>query len=141
MGYVWNITDRSSLDLYTRYFWTRQGSDSVTVVDDPIRFESADSHRWRAGARFSRALTMEKGAAATIYIGVAWEHEFDARARASAYGYDLDTPDLTDGTGIGEVGVSFRPSAASSLSIDFGVQGYVGVRRGVSGSLQGRWKF
>lgn len=141
LGYVWNISKASSLDFHTKYFWTRQDRDSVSVIDDPVEFESADSHRWRAGARFSHALSTEKGLVVTPYIGAAWEYEFDGRARATAYGHDLDTPDLTGGTGIGELGVSFRPSAACGLSFDLAGQGHVGMRQGVSGSFQARWEF
>lgn len=141
LGYVWDITERSSLDLHTKYFWTRQDGDSFSVTDDPIRFKSADSHRWRGGARFSRALTTAMGPVITPYIGAAWEHEFDGKARATAYGYAMDAPDLTGGTGIGELGVSFRPSAASGLSLEAAVQGATGVREGVSGNLQAKWEF
>ena len=37
----------------------------------------------------------------TPYIGAAYEHEFDGKARATAYGYDIRTPSLTGGTGMG----------------------------------------
>lgn len=141
LGYIWNITEASSLDLYTRYFWTHQDSDSVTVTGDPVKFKSADSHRWRGGARFAHSLTTEKGQIFTPYIGAAYEHEFDGKARASTYGYSIDAPDLEGGTGMGEVGLSIQPCADSGLSFDVGVQGYTGQREGLTGSFQLKWEF
>ena len=141
LGYLWNITDSSSLDLYSKYFWTHQDSDNVSVTGDPVKFDSADSHRWRGGARFSHTLNTESGLSLTPYIGAAYEHEFDGKAKASVYGYSIDAPDLTGGTGMGEVGLSFKPSAQSGLSLDLAVQGYTGVREGVTGSLQLKFEF
>ncbi|MDR0239135.1 MAG: hypothetical protein LBI88_02750, partial [Deltaproteobacteria bacterium] len=67
--------------------------------------------------------------------------EFDGRARATTYGYDIRRPDLTGGTGIGELGLTLKPSKTVPLSFDLGVQGYVGKREGVTGSLQARFEF
>ncbi|GHU91801.1 hypothetical protein AGMMS49925_07930 [Deltaproteobacteria bacterium] len=39
-------------------------------------------------------------------------------------------------TGIGEAGLVFKPSSKSPWLVDLGVQGYVGKREGVSGSLR-----
>ena len=53
----------------------------------------------------------------------------------------VDAPSLEGSTGIGELGLSFRPVTGSGLSLDFGVQGYVGQREGVSGNFQVKWEF
>ena len=69
------------------------------------------------------------------------KHEFDGEAGATAYGYSLNKPELKGGTGIGEVGVTFKPTAASDFSFDLGIQGYTGLREGVSGSVRAKWVF
>jgi hypothetical protein len=48
---------------------------------------------------------------------------------------------LRGDTGIGEVGLSLRPSPTLALSFDLGVQGDVGKREGVTGTLQARFEF
>jgi hypothetical protein len=96
-----------------------------------------DSHRLRSGARFSYAINEY----VTPYIGAAYEHEFDGHARASVYGHKIDTPTLFGGTGIGELGLTLKPSKDLPLAFDLGVQGYVGNREGVTGSLQVRFEF
>ena len=113
----------------------------MTVTGDKVKFDDADSHRWRSGARFSYSLTTDSGPVFTPYIGAAYEHEFDGKAKASVYGYGIDAPDLKGGTGIGELGISFKASADSTFSMDLGGQGYTGVRDGVTSSAQFKLAF
>jgi outer membrane autotransporter protein len=137
-GYVWNIMDKAALDLYGKYFWTRQEGDSVTLsTGDPVKFEDVDSSRLRLGGRFAYAVNEH----VSPYVGAAWEHEFDGRARATTNGFDIDAPSLRGDTGIGELGVTLKPSQSLPLSFDLGVQGYTGKREGITGSLQLRYNF
>jgi outer membrane autotransporter protein len=137
-GYVWNITDKASLDLYGKYFWTRQEGDSVRLsTGDPVSFKNVDSQRLRFGSRF--AYTVNEYI--SPYVGAAYEHEFDGKARAATYGYSIDAPKLRGDTGVGELGFTLMPSASLPLSFDLGVQGYVGKREGVTGSLQIKYEF
>jgi outer membrane autotransporter protein len=137
-GYVWKITEAASLDLYGKYFWTRQEGDSVTLsTGDHVRFDDVDSHRLRFGGRFAYAVNEY----VSPYIGAAWEHEFDGKAKATTYGYSIDAPDLTGDTGMGELGLTVRPAAGGPFSFDLGVQGYTGKREGVTGSLQVKLEF
>ena len=138
LGYVWNITQPASLDMYGKYFWTHENGDDVTLATgDPVRFDAADSHRLRLGGRFAYVVNEH----VSPYIGAAWEHEFHGKARATTYGYDIDAPSLQGDTGIGELGIRVKPSKNLALSFDAAVQGYVGTREGVSGSLQVRYDF
>ena len=138
LGYVWRFTEQASLDLHAKYFWTRQQGDKVTLAtDDPVKFKDMDSHRLRLGARFSYVINEH----VSPYIGAAYEHEFDGRQRATTYGYPIDEPSLRGGTGIGELGLTLKPSKTLPLSFDLGVQGYVGKREGVTGSLQVCFEF
>jgi outer membrane autotransporter protein len=138
VGYLWNINEKASLDLYGKYFWTRQEGDSVTLsTGDPVKFDDVDSHRLRGGARFAYAVNEH----VSPYVGAAWEHEFDGRARATTNGFDIDAPSLRGDTGMGELGLTLKPSQTLPLSFDLGVQGYTGKREGVTGSLQLRYNF
>lgn len=137
-GYIWNINEKASLDLYGRYFWIRQEGDSVKLsTGENLRFKDADSSRLRFGGRL--AYTMNEHVAP--YVGAAWEHEFDGKARATSNGFALDAPNLRGDTGLGELGLSLTPSADLPLTIDLGVQGYAGKREGVTGSVQVKWEF
>jgi outer membrane autotransporter protein len=137
-GYLWNINEKASLDFYGKYFWTRQEGDSARLsTDDKVSFKDVDSSRLRLGARFAYAVNEY----VSPYIGAAYEHEFEGKARASSNGFAIDTPSLRGDTGIGELGLSLRPSSSLPLSFDLGVQGYTGRREGVTGSLQVRFEF
>jgi hypothetical protein len=136
-GYVFKATEKLDIDLYTRYFWTRQNSDSVTLATgDPVEFEDAASKRLRLGTR----LTFAANEYLRPYLGAAWEHEFDGKASASTYGYAIDAPDLSGDTGIGEIGLTIS-SPNTPWSVDLGIQGYTGKREGVTGSLQLKYAF
>jgi outer membrane autotransporter protein len=137
-GYLWNINEQATLDLYSKYFWTRVEGDSVRLsTGDPIKFKDTGSSRLRLGGRFAYAMSEH----ISPYIGAAYEHEFDSKARATTNGFDLPAPSLRGNTGIGELGFTLKPSLNLPLSFDLGVQGYTGKREGVTGSLQIRYEF
>ena len=95
--------------------------------------------RTRVGGRFSYALYDELAP----YAGAAWEYEFDGKARATTYGFDVPAPSLKGSTGVGELGISFTPNVLSqnAFAVDLGVQGYTGMRQGISGSVQLKFEF
>ena len=137
-GYIWNINEKASLDLYGKYFWTRQDSDSRTLsTGEALRFDAVDSQRTRLGGRFGYALNEY----VAPYVGAAWEYEFDGKARATTNGIAIDSPSMKGSTGVGELGLTLTPTAGLPLSIDFGVQGFTGKKEGVSGNVQLKWEF
>ena len=138
LGYIWNLTDALSLDLSAKYFWTWQDSaDPRLSTGEALHFDAVNSHRLRLGGRLTWAVNEH----VSPYVGAAWEHEFDGTARATSLGYDLDAPSLKGDTGIGELGLSWTPSADTPLTIDLSVQGYTGIRQGYTGSLMAKWEF
>ncbi|MDR2199819.1 MAG: autotransporter outer membrane beta-barrel domain-containing protein [Deltaproteobacteria bacterium] len=138
LGYVGDITESASVELYGRYLWNGVGDGSVRLsTGEEIGFDRVDSSRFKLGAKISRAFNDHLAA----YAGAAFEHEFEGRAGAMTNGFFIPAPNMKGSTGIGELGVSLSPSAGSGLSIDFGAQGYVGKRRGVTGSLSVKFSF
>jgi hypothetical protein len=134
LGHVFNLSDNTDLDLYAKYFWTRQLGQSVEVPD-PVTFDTADSHRLRAGARLTRKFTDSVG----LYVGAAYERGFGGAFKASSRGLAIDAPELRGNTGMGELGLSV--SASENLSLDFGLQGYAGARKGFTGSVRVNFTF
>ena len=67
-GYVWNINDAATLDLYGKYFWTRQQGDSVGLsTGEHLSFDDINSSRLRFGGRFAYILNEH----VAPYIGAA----------------------------------------------------------------------
>lgn len=142
LGYVWQLSGKNRLEVSGKYLWTHLESDELTASSgDQISFDSANSSRLRAGFR----LYHDYGSAnaVTLYYGAAFEYEFDGDADGRLYGtYALDASSLSGGSGIGELGVNFRPSRGNDrLTMQLGVQGYVGVREGISGALKLQYAF
>jgi outer membrane autotransporter protein len=142
LGYALNLNARSSLKLYGQYLWSRQGSDTVRLSSgESVKFSAVDSQRARLGARWSHTVSQNGKA----YLGAAWEHEYDGKASATLLlvlqGYHLATPDLKGDTGIVEAGFSLTPTANQPLTLDVGVQGYAGKRKGVTGSFRLNYRF
>ncbi|MBZ2171955.1 autotransporter outer membrane beta-barrel domain-containing protein [Nitratidesulfovibrio sp. SRB-5] len=137
LGYVWDMDERTDLDMYGKYFWTRTEGSSATVLGDELDFDAVDSQRLRAGARLSRDLT----ANVRPYVGAAWDHEFAGSARSTVNGQGVAAPSLAGDTGVGELGLEWKPVEDGGFSVDLGAQGYVGMRQGWSGSLQLKYEF
>jgi autotransporter passenger strand-loop-strand repeat protein/autotransporter-associated beta strand protein len=137
-GYIWDLSEALSFDTYGKYFWTHLEGDSARLESgDPVRFKDINSQRLRLGGRIAYVVNEY----CSPYLGAAWEHEFEAKARGSAYGDPLDAPSLKGDTGIGELGLSLRAPLTVPVFFDLGVQGYTGKREGVTGSLQLRIEF
>jgi outer membrane autotransporter protein len=137
LGYIWKLTEKLILDLSSRFIWTIQGSDSVTILGNRVNFKTADSKRLRVGTRFSyKANDFIKP-----FIGAYYDHEFDGKAEATAGGLKIPSPKLKGGTGMGELGLSIKPYRTSPLTFDLAAQGYMGKREGITGSLQIKFEF
>ena len=137
LGYQWSFSEKAMLDLSGKFLWTRQEGDSVSVHDDKVNFKDADSLRTRLGGRFNYAVCDY----ATPYVGAYWEHEFDGKQRSTVNGVGIGSPSLKGDTGVGELGLTIKPVKDSGFSFDLGVQGYTGVREGVTGSVQLKFEF
>lgn len=137
VGYIWNISEQAWLDLYGKYFWTHTTGADVRILGDPVTFDDVDSYRTRLGARLGYALNK----CITPYTGAAWEYEFDGTAHSVVAGVDAPAPTLKGGTGVGEVGIIWKPLPDSGFSLDLGAQGYTGVREGVGGNLSLMYEF
>jgi outer membrane autotransporter protein len=137
-GYKWNVSPSGVLDIYAKYLWNHQNSETVALsIGDNIAFAAVDSHRIRGGARY----THEINDYLSPYIGAAYEHEMDGEANATTLGVPIEAPRMKGGTGIGELGIKIRPGAGVPFTADLGVQGYAGKREGVTGSLTFRVEF
>ena len=137
LGYLWQVNEAASLDVYGKYFWNRLDGFDATLAGDSYRFDAMNSHRLRTGARFNYAVSDK----VTPYVGAAYEHEFGGKARASLYGYGLPSESLSGSTAIAEVGLRVTPDKGQGVFVDFNVQGLFGNRQGAMGSLMLGYEF
>ena len=142
-GYVFKL-DPVQLDLYGRYTVTYLDNDDTdlgTGYGETLSMSSATTHALRIGGR----LTGDFSETTSWKVGAAYEHVFDGDAEADIlFGGSaaaLDVPSLSGNTGILELGLSVKPSAASPWTADIGVKGYVGDRLGSAGSISVLYAF
>ncbi|WP_235428622.1 autotransporter outer membrane beta-barrel domain-containing protein [Pseudomonas psychrophila] len=132
IGYVFNLDDQQSVDVYSRYSWSHINADKVMVGNDKLSFDRDNSSRLRAGTRYTYAVTQH----IAPYAGLAYEHEFEGKVSGKVYDMSIKGADLGGSTGILEVGVSTTPIASvSAIKLDVGVQGFFGERKGATGSI------
>ncbi len=138
LGYVWNFAEGHDLDVYGKYIWTRvQGTDDTLTTKDKFEYDDIDSNRVRFGVRYSY-----KGSERfSPYVGVAFEHEFSGDCESSAFGHPVAAPSFKGSSGMGELGLVMRPTVSVPLSLNLGVQGYVGQKQGVSGNCTIMYEF
>lgn len=132
VGKTWAWDNGTGLDMYGRYSWARSDGANVNLLGDDVSFSAVTSQRVRMGGRYDWT-AMER---IKPYVDLAWEYEFDGDARSVVAGEAVAAPSLKGSSGVGEIGVRFAPSSRLPLSMDVGVQGWVGQREGVSASLK-----
>ena len=139
-GYVFGITDNVKLDTYGRYLVSYLGSDTVTLgtaANDKLKLDSATTQTVQIGTRMLGAFSDN----VSWKVGAAYEHVFGGDADAKVNGQKIDSPSVSGNSGIFEAGVAVTPSQTSPWKFDLGVKGYVGDRKGVSGSAQVQYLF
>jgi hypothetical protein len=139
VGHEWQKDEHSLFDLYLRYYWTRQGGKTARINNgkEEVRFYADDSHRARLGGRYTRVSDAHRA----WYLGLAYEREFDHRAKARSMDGDIDVPDPSGDGFVGEIGMILHPKNHERLSLEFGLQGYAGKREGASGGFRLGWKW
>ncbi|UXM96562.1 autotransporter outer membrane beta-barrel domain-containing protein (plasmid) [Bartonella sp. HY329] len=137
-GYVFNFDEKQSLDVYSRYLWVHMDGDTVSISNEKLRFDRAQSSRLQIGGRYAYAYNEQF----KPYIGAAYEYEFDGEIAARAYEFNLDKPSLQGSTGIFEAGFNFQPIATNQyFNINVNAQGYVGQRQGGGGGVKIKYQF
>ena len=137
IGGVHHISDTTSLDMYSKYFWSQHDSDTASLSSgESVLFHDTASQRLQIGGRMTNTVNSRL----STYWGAAWGQEFVGTARGSSSGFFFGGPTLKGGTAVGELGITWKPIKNVRLFIDVGLQGYMGKREGYGGGLQLRWQ-
>jgi hypothetical protein len=142
LGYVARLTDRIVFELYGQTLWSHQAADTVKLGFGEVKFDPVTSRRTRLGARWTHTL----GPTTRLTLGAAWEREHEGKAKARFYIDDgdsvpIEAPKLKGDTGVFEAGFTVTPTRTSLWTVEFGVQGHVGQRQGVTGSIRVNYGF
>ncbi|MDR1110502.1 MAG: hypothetical protein LBP92_07385 [Deltaproteobacteria bacterium] len=138
LGYEHRIGERSILDFVSRFYYTMLDSDSVALNSGEIvNFDSVASKRARGGLRYS----FRHNERATFYAGGYWEQEFAGKSSGEHLNIRFSADELRGGTGIGEMGVSFRSTPDRPWDVEAGFQVYGGRSRGFSLGVRAGYEF
>ncbi|MDR3135764.1 MAG: autotransporter outer membrane beta-barrel domain-containing protein [Deltaproteobacteria bacterium] len=138
LAYTQGLGDYGSLDYSVKYYYSRLAGKTLALGHgDKVSYKDTNSHRVRAGIRYSKPFTESLA----LFAGAHFDHEFDNMARATVYGMDVKTAGIKGSSGIFELGATVRPKASDHLSFEFGVQAYAGTFRGASGGIRVGYEF
>ncbi len=137
-GYVQKLDEKSSIDWYGKLLWARlEGGSADLSTGEHLTFDDADSLRLRIGGRWNYAASDF----VSYYAGLGYEYEFDGEASGFTNGLALGDEDLTGGSGVVELGISFKPSKNSPFSLELNLSGFTGEREGFRGGVEAVYTF
>ncbi|MDR3210796.1 MAG: hypothetical protein LBU79_02625, partial [Planctomycetota bacterium] len=133
----WEVDEQNHFTLLGRYYYALQGGKKINIAEEPVRFNADDLHRVRVGGRYTRV----RDPYFSAYVGAYYEYGFSGKVRGSSQELHFPAPDLGGSTGVGEIGIIARSHRNERFSAEFGLQGYVGERLGVTGGVRFGWEF
>ena len=137
-GYVQKLDEKSSIDWYGKLLWARlEGGSADLSTGEHLTFDDADSLRLRIGGRWNYTASDF----VNYYAGLGYEYEFDGEANGFTNGLALGDEDLTGGSGVAELGISFKPSKNSPFSLELNLAGFTGEREGFRGGVEAVYTF
>lgn len=137
-GYVQKLDEKSSIDWYGKLLWARlEGGSADLSTGEHLTFDDADSLRLRIGGRWNYAASDF----VNYYAGLGYEYEFDGEVSGFTNGLALGDEDLTGGSGVAELGISFKPSKNSPFSLELNLAGFTGEHEGFRGGVEAVYTF
>jgi len=135
------LNEKDSLDYYGKLFYSHQNSSRATLkAGYTYDFDAVDSFRTRIGARYTHKLNDFN----KIYAGLAWQHEFDSKCRATIHAGDwtneAPAPSVKGDTGILELGWKVKPGKGN-FETGLGFTGSVGKQEGIGFNASFQWNF
>lgn len=144
LGYVFDLADKVSLDVYGRYIFTYLEGDTVslgTTDHERLKSEDTKTHTMQVGAML-RGTTPEN---ISCRFGLAYEHVADGDAESTVFTKTdlvaLDIPTLEGDSGIVDLGITMRSKPTDPMALDLGLKGYVGDYQGVTGTVTWSYAF
>ena len=114
-GKLIKIDDTNSLDIYGKYFYLYQASDSFNA-GGKYKLSAVNSHRLRVAGRYSHDFTP----VTSLYGGLGLEHEFDGKSKLKVDDKAWAKSSKTKGTrAFGEIGVAVKPASNTGLILDW----------------------
>ena len=132
------VFGNNELDLYTRYHYLHTNGNDFEVNGVKVKTDSVNSKRVKVGVKD----TMKFSDNHAVYVGGAYQYAFKANAngKVSAFGQtaEIVSPKFKGGTGIGELGYTYK---AGNMQFSIGATGYVGKEKGAGANAELKFTF
>lgn len=121
------LTGENAIDLYAKYTFAYQGEDDFKAGGgDVYTVGKVTSHRLRVGARYERQID----AGNAWYAGLAYEREFDGKARVKVANGGVSTfaepADVDGGRAYAELGYRKAPETGDGFAYEAAIKGLCG---------------
>lgn len=121
-GKLVKIDDSNSVDIYGKYFYLYQDSDTFNA-GGKYKLSAVNSHRLRVAGRYTHDFT----SVTSLYGGAGLEHEFDGKSKLKVDDKAWAKSSKTKGTrAFGEIGLAVKPASNTGLILDFSLKGLYG---------------
>ncbi len=121
-GKLIKIDDSNSVDIYGKYFYLYQDSDTFNA-GGKYKLSAVNSNRLRVAGRYTHDFTP----VTSLYGGLGLEHEFDGKSKLKVDDKAWAKSSETKGTRVfGEFGVTVKPASTAGLTLDFSLKGLYG---------------
>jgi autotransporter beta-domain protein len=135
VGKTRTVGRAAQLDCYVRYFWSHTNGASARLNSgETYDFHATDSHRLRAGARYTR-----RNSASALYAGLALEYEMGNGAAAHFQSYEMPASGAAGVSALMELGWRSAPKHGR-VTCEVNLSGWQGRRSGWLGSAYIDWK-
>jgi len=137
LGKIFEITDFSNIDIYSKVFFTRVGKKQVELNSERILLGESDSLKAKIGFKFSQDINDD----ILWFAGLAYDSEFKGKSNGYnlTYGTDIISPSMKGNTGTAEFGLKFKTQKGFETNLKF--EGMVGKREGVAAAAEIMYKF
>jgi hypothetical protein len=136
VGKINNLTEKSRLDTYLRYLYSRQNSFGAELeTGEHYDFDSVESSKIRVGTRYIH----DEKAKGSWYVGAAYQYEFDSESVAHFNGGDTPSPSVQGSSGMLELG--WEGNSGKNMVYDLSVRGWCGKQEGASVKALVKWTF
>ena len=133
LGRQLRLNKNNLLDYYGIYFHSHQGGMNVNLsTGENYRFSSATSSRTRLGYR----LTTRTSKISRIYTGLAFQYEHNPNVVGIYKGRITPNAGSCGASGMLEFGWMIRPNKDNPWMLDLNATGFVGLQRGLSGTIK-----
>ncbi len=133
LGKILRMDKNNLLHVYGIYAHNHiNGITANLSSGDTYDFDSVDSGKFRIGYR----LTTRVSGLSKIYTGLAYQYEFNGSTDAKVKGYSTASSEVKGSSGMLELGWQMHANKRSAWVVDFNATGWIGIQKGLTGSIR-----